>query len=80
MPQPQDLLQLKRMSTLRVSAQLSPLEVIIINVMRKRNYGDLTIYFQDGIPYRYESKESSLVLAGPDGQEVLGKIVQTKQS
>lgn len=73
-----NLPQLKKMSVMRVTAQLSPLEVVIINVMRKRNYGDLTIFFQDGVPIRYESRESSLVLDGPDGVEALGKFVKTK--
>lgn len=68
--------QLKRMATIRLTASVSPLEVTIINVMRKRNYGQLTIYFQEGLPVRYESSDSNLIFDGEDGKEVLGKILQ----
>lgn len=63
---------------MRITASLSPLEVTIINVMRKRNYGQLTVFFQEGIPVRYESSDSNLIFDGEDGREVLGKLSKTQ--
>jgi hypothetical protein len=71
----------KKLSAMRFPATLSPFEVMVINIMRKREYpkfGQMTIYFQDSLPKRFEFVDSTLLLDSDEGQSMLKQMLETK--
>ena len=72
----------KRLLSMKFPASLNPFEVMVVNIMRKREYpkfGSMTIHFQDGLPKRFEFIDSTLLLDSEEGKEMLDKMLQTKR-
>ncbi len=68
--------QRKQISLKRVSMELSPFEVQIINDMRKVQHGRFIIQMLDGLPIRYITEQSFMVLEETDNTNVLSKITR----
>lgn len=71
--------QLQLLSNKKITVEVSPFEAIIIKVMRKMKFGNLTIHFANGIPLRYTLGASQVVDPTKNDDSILDILEQEEK-